>query len=451
MKRFVSLLIILSVLISLAVITPVTAAASQVIKVACIGDSITYGYGLNSSMSYPNKMDEILGTNYEVRNFGEGSATMLTSGRKPYINLDIYQESLQYDCDIVVIMLGTNDGKEFNWEGSMPKINMFKSDLSDLIDTYRALPTHPTVYVMTSPTVFENGSYAIVPARVAEISGLQKEVAAEKGCPVIDMHTLTADKKDLFRDDYVHPEESGYAFIAEQVAAHITAYSGRAPGTPVNLSSRDGSKYSIVSWEMVDKGDLPSISYEIYVDGELKGTSSGNLFRIGKLVNGQEYEVRVKAKNAAGESGLSEPLIVHPTASTPVVTGVEEGGVYDLADGAVKVTWTTTSATATLDGEPFEKNSEVTSLGEHTLVITNDNVVVTIHFAITDSNLIPGDMDGDKDVTVADALAVLRIAAKLVPETQDSLRIADMDSDGAITVSDALRVLRIAAKLVYYL
>ncbi|MBP5781363.1 MAG: ATP-binding cassette domain-containing protein [Clostridia bacterium] len=55
--------------------------------------------------------------------------------------------------------------------------------------------------------------------------------------------------------------------------------------------------------------------------------------------------------------------------------------------------------------------------------------------------------DGDGEITVSDALTVLRIAAKLADETPDALRIGDMDEDGAITVSDALRVLRIAAKL----
>ena len=446
MKKLFAVLIAISLLLPAAVIAPAPASAAQVIKIACVGDSITYGYGLTSSMSYPTKLGVDLGSNYEVTNFGEGSATMLTTGRKPYIGLDIYQQSLQYDCDIVVIMLGTNDGKEFNWEGSSPKINMFKSDLSDLIDTYRALPTHPTVYVMTSPTVFEGGSYAIVPARVAQIAELQKEVAAEKGCPVIDMHTLTADKKDLFNDDYVHPLESGYDFIAEKVAEHITAYPGRAPGTPVNLSVKDGSKYTLVSWEIVDKGDLPSISFDVYVNGVLSGTSNGLLYRVGKLTNGEEYEIRVKAKNSAGESELSEAVISHPTAATPVITGVEDGGVYDLADGAVKITWTT-SATATLDGESFAKNGEITAVGEHTLVVTNDNVVVTVNFTVTDSAFILGDMDGDGEITVADALAVLRIAAKLVAETPDAVAKGDIDGDGTLTVSDALRVLRIAAGL----
>ena len=447
MKKALSLLIMLSVIVSVCAFTPFVAEAAQIIKVACVGDSITYGYGLMNEMSYPFKLGTYLGSNYEVTNFGEGSATMLSSGKKPYIGLDIYQQSLQYDCDIVVIMLGTNDGKEFNWEGSDPKINKFKSDLSDLIDTYRALPTHPTVYVMTSPTVFENGSYAIVPSRVAEISGLQKEVAAEKGCPVIDMHTLTADQKDKFRDDYVHPEESGYDFIAQKVAEHIQAYPGRAPGSPHSLKVTDSSKSAIVSWEITDKGDLPMISYNVYVNGQLATTSYGLLARVAKLVNGQEYEIRVSAVNAAGESALSDTILAHPTASDPKVTGIEDGAVYDLAAGAPKASWKNATS-ATLDGEEYVKDTEITSVGEHVLVVTNDNVVLTFAFTIINSAFIPGDMDGDGEITVADALTVLRIAAKLVNETPEALRIGDMDGDGEITVGDALTVLRIAAKLV---
>ena len=444
--KALSLFIILSLIISICAVAPFSVSAAQVIKVACVGDSITYGYGLTSTMSYPTKLEGYLGSNYEVKNFGEGSATMLSSGRKPYIGLDIYQQSLQYDCDIVVIMLGTNDGKEFNWEGTNPKIGKFERDLSDLIDIYRALPTHPTVYVMTSPTVFENGSYGIVPARVAEISQLQKEVAAEKNCPVIDMHTLTADQKDKFRDDYVHPEESGYDFIAQKVAEHIKAYPGRAPGTPHDLQLKDGSKSTIITWSMTDKGDLPMISYNIYVNGELASTTYGLMARVGKLINGEEYEIRVSAVNAMGESALSDPVVSHPTADDPKVTGVENGAVYDLAEGAPKASWKKATS-ATLDGEEYVKDTEITSVGEHTLVVTNDNVVVTIVFTVTDSSFIAGDMDGDKEITVADALSVLRIAAKLAEETADALRIGDMDRDGEITVADALAVLRIAAKL----
>ena len=56
-------------------------------------------------------------------------------------------------------------------------------------------------------------------------------------------------------------------------------------------------------------------------------------------------------------------------------------------------------------------------------------------------------MDGDGEITVADALAALRIAAKLAEETDEAIAIGDIDGDDAITVSDALAILRVAAKL----
>ena len=95
----------------------------------------------------------------------------------------------------------------------------------------------------------------------------------------------------------------------------------------------------------------------------------------------------------------------------------------------------------------MEKRHFSVSVGEHELVVVNDNVVVTVRFTIVNSAFSAGDVDCDGEVTVADALSVLRVAARLAPETPEVLRIADMDGDGFITVSDALRVLRIAAKL----
>lgn len=64
---------------------------------------------------------------------------------------------------------------------------------------------------------------------------------------------------------------------------------------------------------------------------------------------------------------------------------------------------------------------------------------------------VTGDFDGDGNITVADALAALRIAAKLVPEDNSSLIIGDVDHDGHVTVADALAILRVAAKLTDHL
>ncbi len=57
-----------------------------------------------------------------------------------------------------------------------------------------------------------------------------------------------------------------------------------------------------------------------------------------------------------------------------------------------------------------------------------------------------GDMDGDGEITVADALKALRIAAKLVAPTAQDIELGDVDNDGEITVADALKILRVAAK-----
>ena len=58
-----------------------------------------------------------------------------------------------------------------------------------------------------------------------------------------------------------------------------------------------------------------------------------------------------------------------------------------------------------------------------------------------------GDFDFDGKITVADALAALRIAAKMEDETEKSIAIGDIDADSHVTVSDALAILRVAAKL----
>ena len=58
-----------------------------------------------------------------------------------------------------------------------------------------------------------------------------------------------------------------------------------------------------------------------------------------------------------------------------------------------------------------------------------------------------GDVDGDGEVTVSDALAVLRMAAKLAEPTKSTGASYDFDGDGHVSVSDALAILRVAAKL----
>jgi lysophospholipase L1-like esterase len=74
------------------------------IKVACVGDSIT------QDSEYPSDLQTMLGSNYTVGNFGSRESTVLRISWKPYMNQPEFQDAKDFNPDIVVIMLGTNDG-----------------------------------------------------------------------------------------------------------------------------------------------------------------------------------------------------------------------------------------------------------------------------------------------------------------------------------------------------
>ena len=443
MKRFISLILMLIFVFSISVIPRASAMIGEPVKVACVGDSITEAFGREDSRSYPGVLGTLLGNEYEVKNFGQGGATLLKKGDKPYTDLDLYTQSLEYKPDIVLIMLGTNDAKTNNWVDG--KKDTFRDELIALINSYRALESHPIVYLMTSPTVFNNGNYNIDTEFIKEVVAIQREVAQELECPVIDMHSITADKGYYFPDN-IHPNAEGYAYLARQIN-NVLLNNADVPNKPVNIVAKDGNKRIILLWEDGGNGGAKLLSYNVYLDGVLHSTVESTMTTIKNLTNGREYEITITAVNTKGESKHSDTVACTPTAITPKITGVEDGARYDLADGNIIVSWST-SATATLNGAEFLNESEITEEGEYTLVVTNDNVVITINFTVVDSSAIPGDIDKDGKITVADALAVLRVAAQMDVAEESEISVMDMDKDGEITVSDALAVLRIAAGMI---
>ena len=120
---------------------------AQKIKVACVGNSITYGaYVINREKNnYPAQLQAYLGDKYEVKNFGVSATTALYKGLYPYVDTEKYRESLEYNPDIVIIKLGTNDANERNdaYRSTFPK------DYRRLVDEYLNLPSHPQVILLT--------------------------------------------------------------------------------------------------------------------------------------------------------------------------------------------------------------------------------------------------------------------------------------------------------------
>ena len=109
MKRLITL--------ALLSISLITTWAQAPIRVACIGNSVTYGYGHRdpSATSYPTQLGHMLGDGYHVRNFGHSGATLLNHGHRPYTQQQAYRDAIAFAPDKAIIHLGLNDTDPRNW------------------------------------------------------------------------------------------------------------------------------------------------------------------------------------------------------------------------------------------------------------------------------------------------------------------------------------------------
>lgn len=194
-------------------------------KVACVGDSITYGAMVRGWpwKNYPHVLGKLLGSEYHVENFGLSDRTLQSTGNRPYCKEKEYAVSLAYLPNIVIIKLGTNDSKTANWRGR----EEFKQEYQDFIKNYRNLPTNPRIYLCTPASAFAGkgtttGSYAfdIREQQLREIREVVNQIGEEQGLEVIDIAGITANHREWFGADGIHPNALG----AEKIAKHIAAY-----------------------------------------------------------------------------------------------------------------------------------------------------------------------------------------------------------------------------------
>ncbi len=204
-----------------------TATAEEKIRVACIGDSITAGAGVEGGAKnfYPAVLEKLLGEKYQVRNFGVSGRTLLSKGDFPYIKEKAYQNALAYKPNIVVIKLGTNDVKPQNWKFK----DQFEADYTALIKSFQQLDSKPQVFLCVPVPVFGNGNFGITdePVRTG-VKPKVESLAKELNLPVIDLYKALSDKKDMFPDK-VHPNAAGAKVMAETVAKAIQNWSHPVP------------------------------------------------------------------------------------------------------------------------------------------------------------------------------------------------------------------------------
>lgn len=198
------------------------------IKVACVGDSITYGHGVTPwhKNNYPAVLQNLLGDSYNVQNFGVSGTTAQSTGDQPYIETEVYKESINYNADILIFMLGSNDSKPENWAD----VETFKKEYLALLDTYITDEDSPKIYLGIPAKAFyddENQTsgptnYDIQDDIVKKIGDVIKEIAAESGYKYIDIYELASQHSEWFAKDNIHPNSDGAKAIAEEIYKFVT-------------------------------------------------------------------------------------------------------------------------------------------------------------------------------------------------------------------------------------
>lgn len=205
-------------------------ASKKLHRVACVGDSITTGYGSsNVNMSYPSRLGNELGSKYVVGNFGHNGAyanmhhqtnTALNEQDLAYIRQPEYEKALDFLPHMVIIMFGTNDSKQDVWDSES-----YKAGLETIVRRFKALESKPVVYLMIPPTIedsYYSQLYQIQTETLKEeVPAIVTEVSREVDVHLIDLRELYDMSKGLVSRDRIHPSDEGYRVMTNYILNHL--------------------------------------------------------------------------------------------------------------------------------------------------------------------------------------------------------------------------------------
>lgn len=178
-------------------------------KILCLGDSLTQGYGVNYGLGWVELLNKD-GTNMELYNEGLNGDTLegmrLRLGHKK--DLKIYKA--------VTLMGGTNDIlMGANFESCYQK---YKRICDEIIEK-----GSKPIIMAPMEVVYDYGN---INKQIKKYHDVLLELSEEKECIFIDFHSLFEEAKNRCEnvmDGDVHPNEKGYYLMAELVKSKLSS------------------------------------------------------------------------------------------------------------------------------------------------------------------------------------------------------------------------------------
>ena len=216
----------------LLLVGTICAQAQEKIRVACVGNSITYGSGVANREvnAYPVKLQGMLGDGYEVGNFGKPGATLLNKGHRPYTQQQEYKDALAFAGDIVVIHLGINDTDPRNWPNYQDE---FIGDYRALIQSFREVnPKARFLIARMTPLSDRHWRYESGTRDWHE--QIQEAIACVARAEKVQMINFfePLHPYPYILEDNIHPNAEGAHMLAEIVYKGITGNYGGLQMSP---------------------------------------------------------------------------------------------------------------------------------------------------------------------------------------------------------------------------
>lgn len=216
-------------------------APERPLRVACVGNSVTYGYGLANRErdAYPVQLQAMLDATYgegryEVGNFGHSGSTLLSKGHRPYVKVPEFHQALDFKADWVVIHLGLNDTDPRNWPDWKED---FIPDYHALIDSFRMVNPEARILICKMTPIFDRHPRFQSGTRDwhAQIQKAIEQVAQGTGVQLVDLYTPLHSRPDLF-PDALHPNPKGALILAKTIYGALTGNHGGLSLPPVYSS-----------------------------------------------------------------------------------------------------------------------------------------------------------------------------------------------------------------------